>query len=83
MSSQSPAPFIVLFYGHSQLVPDFCIKNDITGELLTWGTVVDAHGQLGTPDGALFIRRRPQIGPHRPVDLSAFEDEEQAIIRIE
>ena len=63
------------------MFPDFCLKNDITGEVLTMGQAeVDGRGQFGENANNyyfLLIRRRTQFGPHRPIDLHPFDETEQ------
>ena len=70
------------------MFPDFCLKNDITGEVLTMGQAeVDGRGQFGENANNyyfLLIRRRPQIGPIRSIDLRPFDDtEHRKTIQIE
>ena len=41
---------------------------------------VDGRGQFGENANnyyLLLIRRRPQFGPHRPIDLRPFDETEQ------
>ena len=65
----------------------FCVPNELTGEVLSFGPFVDAHQQNeyqqppmieGRPiDGVrMFLRRRAAVGPVLPVNLEAFNDNE-------
>ena len=79
------APFVVavMLMGRPTPMTELRLKNDNTGELLTWGPIIDDHGGRGIgTDETIFIRRRPQIGPLLPVDLSIFDEADQPTIHI-
>ena len=72
-----------MLWDRPALITELSLKNDNTGELLTWGPIIDDHGGRGIgTDETIFIRRRPQIGPLLPVDLSIFDEADQPTIHI-